>query len=70
MKAMNPPNMDFSYYCEWATEKEYQTCLVESYQLGNLIQCRLTQSIEYARQFVEITDKEEIKRLGAIMRRI
>lgn len=57
------PNLGFSYYCERVTDKDFQMCLIESYQFGNLLQCQYTQSIEYASQFVEITDKDEIARL-------
>lgn len=48
------------------SEADYQMCLVESYVFGNLIQCRYTQGIEYASQFVEITDGDEIARLRAM----
>ena len=41
-------------------------CLVEAYSFGNLIQCQYIQGIEYASQFVEITDRDEIARLRAM----
>lgn len=57
------PNLGWSYYCESVSEGNYQMCLVEGYVFGNLIQCQYIQGTEYARQFVEITDQDEITRL-------
>jgi hypothetical protein len=63
------PNLGFSYYCERVNGSEVTMCLVESYQMGNLFQCRYVQDMAYARQYVEITDTGEISRLATLLKR-
>jgi hypothetical protein len=60
------PNLGWSYYCERVSEVDYQMCLVESYAFGKLIQCQYIQGIEYAGQFVEVTDEAEVMRLRSM----
>lgn len=61
------PKLGFSYYVEKIDGSLVTYFLVESYQLGNLMQVQYTQDIKYSTQFVEITDAKEIIRLTEML---
>ncbi len=51
------------YYCKAIEGGIVSWALVESYQLGNLLQASLKQEIKYAKYYVEVTDSKVLKRL-------
>lgn len=57
------PRFRFSYYCEAVKRSKATIVLVESYQMGRLVQARAELSTDLSSQFVEITDKDERDRL-------
>jgi len=61
------PNLGFSYYVEKIIGELVTYVLVESYQLGNLMQTTYEQDIQYSDQFVKIIDKVEIERLTGML---
>jgi hypothetical protein len=57
------PNLAIYYYCEGVQGNTVTWCMVESYQLGQLIQAQFTQDVTYARHYVEVTDRDTLLRL-------
>ena len=64
------PNLECSYYCISVQDDSFDIILVESYQHGELFQFIGRQGIEGQKSYVEITDKNEIKRLKKVGHRI
>ena len=62
-KFYTQPPLNFSYLVESIVKNLVQLFVVESYQHGRFIQMRFTQDIKFQHFYVEITDKDEIKRL-------
>lgn len=60
------PKLQFSYYCEKRNKDLAVMVLVESYQANQLLQARFEISNQQSNQFIEITNKEEVKRLAEL----
>ena len=61
------PHLKFSYYCLNVRNDKADMVLVESYQSGQLFQATgHGHPREWWGQFVEVTDKQEIKRLAKL----
>jgi hypothetical protein len=60
------PHLGFSYYCETIEGSSAHLCLVESLQMGRLIQCQFEQDLHFSKKYIQITDETEIKRLAAM----
>ena len=60
------PDLEFSYYCVGIEGDTAHMILLESYQFGTLFQAEYHQFDQYAHQYVEITDNEEIARLRKV----
>lgn len=61
------PNLNFFYFCEKIEGDTAYWILIESYQHGHLIQVRFTQSTEYASNYLEVKNKEDLKRLKLML---
>jgi len=57
------PGLEFSYYCEHIDGDLATIFLVESYQHGDLLQMQFKQTLENAKHYIEVEDKNEIARL-------
>jgi HEPN domain-containing protein len=64
------PDIGTSYFCERIDSNNATIFLVESDRSGSCIQVRFVQSTEYASQYFEITDMQEIERLMTIYRQV
>jgi len=62
--------LNFFYFCEKIESDTVYWILVESYQHGKLLQVKFTQSTEYARHYVEVKDKEDLKRLNLMLNKL
>ena len=64
------PQLKFFFYCKSTTDTQATMCLIESYQHGKLITAEFVVPIpEAAAYYIEITDSEEIQRLGIMYER-
>lgn len=61
------PNLNFFYFCQKIEENIVSWILIESWQHGSLIQARFKQSIEYAEDYVEVNNTEDLKRLEQML---
>jgi hypothetical protein len=57
------PNLSTYYYCDRIEGDLATLYLVESFQLGRLIQSKFTQNTSFARLYVAVSDKAVIQRL-------
>jgi hypothetical protein len=64
------PTLGLNYFCQKLEANQVQMFLVESYGKGNLIQAEFIQDIKYQKQYLEILDKNEIKRLKKMYEKI
>jgi hypothetical protein len=62
------PKLNFNYYCENIKDDIVFWILLESYQHGNLIQVKFTQSKKNSNDYVEVKDKKEIERLERLLK--
>jgi hypothetical protein len=61
------PKTEFSYYCKKVENEVATMYLAESYQHGQLFQAELEMETKYAGNYIEITDRAEIKRLSKLL---
>lgn len=64
------PNLAMYYHCDKVEGDTATWCLVESYQLGQLIQAQFTQKTKYASDYVEVTDNDVLRRLRRRLKRL
>ncbi len=64
------PNLAMYYYCDKVEGDTATWYLVESYQLGQLIQAQFTQKTKYASDYVEVTDNDILRRLRRRLNRL
>jgi hypothetical protein len=57
------PNLAIYYYCDYIRGGVATWYVIESYQLGQLVQATFTQETKYARYYVEVTDQGVLHRL-------
>ena len=57
------PNLAIYYSCEDIQEGVVTWYVIESYQLGQLVQAKFTQEAKYASYYVEVTDRDVLLRL-------
>lgn len=63
------PSLNNYYYCEKLEKNIAHYILVESYQFGHLIQARLTQEKIYSIHYVEVKERERLRRLERMLKR-
>jgi hypothetical protein len=63
------PSFRFSYYCEAVKRSKATIVLVESYQMGRLVQALAELSTDLSSQFVEVTEQGELARLSKLYER-
>jgi hypothetical protein len=64
------PTISAFYYCESVAEDVATMFLVESFQMGNLIQAEFTVKAENARFYIPVSDKPVIQRLQRRLERL
>ncbi len=64
------PKLNFFYFCEKIKDDTVYWILVESYQHGDLLQVKFTQSTEYAKHYVEVKDKEDLKKVKLMLNKL
>ena len=64
------PGLGFNYYCDRISGDLVHLTLVESYQVGNLVQAEFTAKVDKAKGYVEIADKPTINRLEKMLARL
>jgi hypothetical protein len=57
------PTLAIYYYCKQIQGSIVSWYVVESYQLGQLLQAKFTQETKYAGYYVEVTDRDVLSRL-------
>jgi hypothetical protein len=62
------PSLHNYYYCEKLENNLAHYILVESYQFGMLVQARIVQETKYSVYYVEVKDKERLRRLEKMLR--
>ena len=55
--------LGFFHYCNWVKGDLVELWMVESFQFGQLFQCRVTLETKYANRYVEVTDEAVLSRL-------
>lgn len=63
------PGIHNYYYCEKIENDIAHFILVETYQHGMLLQCRMTLSTKYSSHYLEVTDKKKLYRLENMHKR-
>lgn len=69
-KFYEAPGLGYFYFCEQVKDGIAQICMVESFQLGQLVQARLTMKAKYGARYVPVTDKNTIERLKRRLKRL
>ena len=64
------PTLAIYYYCEDIRREVVTWYVIESYQLGRLVQAKFTQETKYASYYVEVTDRDIIHRLQRRLNRL
>jgi hypothetical protein len=62
------PALNNFYYCKEVEQNLITWVVVESYQHGVLCQVTITQKLEYASNYVEVTDNQKINKLKKMLR--
>ncbi len=62
--------LGYFYFCEEVKDGMAQMCMVESFQLGQLVQARLTMEAKYGKHYIPVTDKSTIERLQRRLKRL
>lgn len=57
------PGLGYFYFCEQVKDGIAHLCMVESFQLGQLVQARLTMDAKYGKHYIPVTEKSTIERL-------
>lgn len=60
-------SLSFYYYCKSVDGEIARLILIESYQLGTLIQADFTQDTRYAANYIEVTDEKTLRRLKYLL---
>lgn len=63
------PQSGFFYYCEAINDDKVDILLIESYQHGKLIAARMKIDVKYSNQYIEVKDRETLKRLNYLLRK-
>jgi hypothetical protein len=69
-KFYEAPGLGYFYFCEQVENGMAHICMVESFQMGQLVQARLTLEAKYGKHYISVTDKSTIERLQRRLERL
>ncbi len=69
-KFYEAPGLGYFYFCEQVEGGIAHIWMVESFQLGQLVQARLTMDAKYGKHYIPVTDKSTIERLQRRLERL